>query len=128
MELHPHVHAIVPGGGLSFDKKSWKPCKDGYFLPVKVLSKRFRRIFLDGIKKLYIENRLYLDCGDLEKLKEKKIFQNLIDDLYETDWVVYAKLPFRNVQTVISYLSRYTHRIAISNYRLIKLENDKVYL
>lgn len=127
LELHPHVHAIVPGGGLSFDKKSWNPCKDGYFLPVKVLSKRFRRIFLDGIKKLYIENRLYLDGSELVKLKEKKAFQNLIDDLYETDWVVYAKLPFRNVQTVISYLSRYTHRIAISNYRLIKVENDRVY-
>ena len=124
---HPHVHAIVPGGGLSFDKKSWIPCKDGYFLPVKVLSKRFRRIFLDGIRKLYIEKHLYLDCGDLKKLKEKKIFQSLIDDLYETDWVVYAKLPFRNVQTVISYLLRYTHRIAISNYRLVKLENDRVY-
>lgn len=127
LELHPHVHAIVPGGGLSFDKKSWKPCRLGYYLPVKVLSKRFRRIFLDGIKKLYFENHLYLDCGDLEKLKVKTTFQNLIDDLYETDWVVYAKLPFRNVQTVISYLSRYTHRIAISNYRLIKVENDRVY-
>lgn len=127
LDLHPHVHAIVPGGGLSSDKKNWRSSKKGYFLPVKVLSKRFRRIFLDGMKKLYQENSLYLNGGDLEKLKVKSNFQNLMNDLYEKDWVVYAKLPFKNVHTVISYLSRYTHRIAISNYRLVKLENDRVY-
>ena len=127
LEMHPHVHAIVPGGGLSSDKKTWAACKKGYYLPVKVLSKRFRRIFLDGIKKLYLENKLFLNGGKLEKLKEVKTFRNLINDLYETDWVVYAKVPFRNVHSVINYLSRYTHRIAISNYRLIKLENDRVY-
>lgn len=127
LDLHPHVHAIVPGGGLSFDKKNWTSCKKGYFLPIKVLSKRFRRLFLDGIKKLYQEDNLYLNGIDLDKLKVKDAFQSFINDLYEKDWVVYAKLPFKSVHTVINYLSRYTHRIAISNYRLIKLENDRVF-
>lgn len=126
LDLHPHVHAIVPGGGLSLDKTSWKACRKGYFLPVRVLSKRFRRLFLDGVKKLYRENKLRLE-GSLELLQKKYLFRPFVDSLYETDWVVYSKLPFRNVHTVISYLSRYTHRIAISNYRLIKLENDKVF-
>lgn len=126
LELHPHVHAIVPGGGLSFDKENWISCKKGYFLPVKVLSKRFRRLFLDELKHLYREKQLYLD-GALEEYKDLKVFKRLIDDLYGTEWVVYAKRPFRNVDTVIRYLSRYTHRIAISNYRILRLENDHVF-
>ena len=111
---------------LSIDKEHWISCKRGYFLPVKVLSKRFRRLFLDGLKHLYREKQLYLD-GSLEKYKDLKVFQRLIDSLYETEWVVYAKRPFRNVDTVIRYLSRYTHRIAISNYRILRLENDHVF-
>ena len=118
LELHPHAHAIAAGGALGFNKKKWISCKRGYFLPVKVLSKRFRRIFLDGLKHLYGSNQLYLE-GTLKSYKDGEIFQQLIDDLYEADWVVYAKKPFRNVNTVIQYLSRYTHRIAISNYRIL---------
>jgi hypothetical protein len=124
--LHPHVHCIVPGGGLSIDRTKWIPCKKGYFLPVKVLSKRFRRLFLDKLKQLHKNDKLYLD-DSLEELKESRSFQALIDGLYKKDWVVYSKRPFHNVGTVIEYLARYTHRIAISNYRIVKLENDFVY-
>ena len=126
MELHPHVHSIVPGGALSNDRKKWISCKKGYFLPVKVLSKRFRRIFLDSLKELYGKNQLYLK-GTIERYKDERIFQQLINDLYEKDWVVYAKKPFRDVHTVIRYLSRYTHRIAISNYRILKIEDDRIF-
>jgi predicted metal-binding protein len=126
LDLHPHVHAIVPGGALSIDRESWVSCKTGYFLPVKVLSKRFRRIFLDGLKDFYRDSQLYLE-GSLAAYKDKKAFQQLIDNLYEKDWVVYAKRPFKNVSTVIGYLSRYTHRIAISNYRILRVEDERVY-
>ena len=126
LELHPHAHAIAAGGALGFNKKKWISCKRGYFLPVKVLSKRFRRIFLDGLKHLYGSNQLYLE-GTLKSYKDGEIFQQLIDDLYEADWVVYAKKPFRNVRTVIQYLSRYTHRIAISNYRILKIEEGRIF-
>ena len=126
LELHPHAHAIAAGGALSFNRKKWVSCKRGYFLPVKVLSKRFRRIFLDGLKHLYGSNQLYLK-GALGAYKEGKVFQQFIDDLYETDWVVYAKKPFGNVNTVIQYLSRYTHRIAISNYRILRIEDGRIF-
>jgi len=126
LELHPHVHCIVPGGGLSKDKTKWIGCKKGFFLPVKVMSKRFRRLLLDELKELYKNNKLYLE-GSFAEWKDPRSFQALIDELYKTDWVVYAKRPFENVMTVIKYLARYTHRIAISNYRIVKLENDYVY-
>lgn len=108
------------------DKTKWNACKKGYFLPVKVLAKRFRRLFLDELKQLYKNKRLFLE-GSLAQLKELKAWQALIDELFNKDWVAYAKKPFRNVGTVIRYLSRYTHRIAISNYRLVKLETGNVY-
>jgi len=126
LELHPHVHCIVPGGGLSTDKEKWIPCKKGFFLPVKVMSKRFRRRLLDGLKLLYKKDKLYLE-GSLAEYKSPGAFQALIDELYKIDWVVYAKKPFRDVSTVIKYLSRYTHRIAISNYRIVKIDNDYIY-
>jgi hypothetical protein len=126
LELHPHVHCIVPGGGLSMDKTKWIACKKGFFLPVKVMSKRFRRLFLDGLKQLYKNSSLYLE-GSLGKWKDSQSFQALIDELYKTGWVVYSKKPFSTVMTVIKYLARYTHRIAISNYRIVKLENDYVH-
>ena len=101
-------------------------CKKGYFIPVKVLSKRFRRLFLDGLKILHNENKLFPEGGN-QALKKQKAFQKIIDTFYETDWITYAKKPFRNVNTVIEYLSRYTHRIAISNQRILMVKNDKVY-
>ena len=126
LELHPHVHAIVSGGGISSDKKQWISCKKGYFLPVEVLSKRFRRLLLDGLKELYRNGKLYLE-GNLTVYKDGEGFQKLIDDLYEHDWVVYAKKPFENVDTVITYLSQYTHRVAISNYRILEIRDERVY-
>ena len=126
LQLHPHVHTIVPGGGLSEDKTRWISCKQNYFMPVEVLSKRFRRKFIDGLKAMYGDKELYLG-GTLQTLQDPGVFQRLIDTLYATDWVVYAKLAFQTPATVIEYLARYTHRIAISNYRIVKLENDRVF-
>ena len=126
LQLHPHVHTIVPGGGLSEDRTRWISCKQNYFIRVDVLSKRFRRKFIDGLKAMYGEHELYLD-GTLQTLQDAGVFQRLIDSLYATDWVVYAKPAFQSAGTVIEYLARYTHRIAISNYRILKLENDRVF-
>jgi hypothetical protein len=124
--LHPHVHAIVPGGGLSLDRSRWIRCKNGYLLPARVLSKRFRRKLLDRIKQMYREDTLELG-GSLEPLQDPDAFQHLIDTLYSVDWVVYLKRSFPAVHNVVEYLARYTHRIAISNYRLVGLKNDRVY-
>lgn len=126
LQLHPHVHTIVPGGGLSEDRTRWISCKQNYFIRVDVLSKRFRRKFIDGLKAMYGEHELYLG-GTLQTLQDAGVFQRLIDSLYATDWVVYAKPAFQSAGTVIEYLARYTHRIAISNYRILKLENDRVF-
>ena len=126
LQLHPHVHTIVPGGGLSDDRSRWISCKKNYFIHVQVLSKRFRRKFIDGLKAMYGKYELYLG-GSLQALQDPEAFQRLIDGLYATDWVVYAKPAFRTVDTVIEYLARYTHRIAISNHRILKLENDRVF-
>ena len=114
LHFHSHVHCIGPGGALSADKTKWLFCRKGYLLPLKVLSKRFRRLlYVDKLKRLYKEEKFFLE-GSLAKLKEPKAWQALIDELYDTDWVAYAKQPFRNVGIVIHYLSRYTHRIVIS--------------
>ena len=126
LQLHPHVHTIVPGGGLSEDKTRWISCKQDYFMPVAVLSKRFRRKFIDGLKVMYEKRELYLG-GALQILQDPEVFQRHVDTLYTTDWVVYAKPAFQTPATVIEYLARYTHRIAISNYRILKLENDRVF-
>ena len=126
LQLHPHVHTIVPGGGLNIDRSQWISCKSGYFVPVIVLSKRFRRKFLDQVKKLYREGVFDLG-GSLQPLQEPATFQQFIDTLYTTDWVVYAKRSFPAVHNVVEYLARYTHRIAISNYRMVKLESDRVF-
>ncbi len=126
LQLHPHVHTIVPGGGLSEDNTRRISCKRNYFMPVAVLSKRFRRKFIDGLKKMYADKDLYFG-GTLQSLQDPEVFQRLVDTLYATDWVVYAKPAFKAPATVIEYLARYTHRIAISNYRIVKLENDRVF-
>jgi predicted Zn-ribbon and HTH transcriptional regulator len=126
LQLHPHVHTIVPGGGLSEDNTRWISCKQNYFMPVAVLSKRFRRKFIDDLKEMYGKTELYLG-GALQTLQDPEVFQLLVDRLYATDWVVYAKPAFQTPATVIEYLARYTHRIAISNYRILKLENDRVF-
>ena len=95
-------------------------------MPVEVMSKRFRKKFIDGLKSMYGEKKLYLD-GALQRLQDPGVFQPLIDTLYAADWVVYAKPMFQTAATVIEYLARYTHRIAISNYRILKLQTDRVF-
>jgi len=123
---HPHIHCIVTGGGLSPQGNRWIPCKKNFFLPVKVLSARFRNKFLTNLKKTYSANELKFP-GTIEHLNEKPHFQQLIDKLFAKEWVVYCKPSFRESKNVVEYLSRYTHRVAIGNHRIIKVENDKVF-
>ncbi|MDO7723257.1 MAG: IS91 family transposase [Loktanella sp.] len=125
MAHNPHVHVIVPGGGLSRDGKRWKNCRPGFFLPVKVLSRLFRRLFLEGLTKLHKAGELKF-FGDLVGLAEPDTFAAHLAPLRKTDWVVYAKPPFGGPEIVLTYLSRYTHRVAISNHRLISADADTV--
>jgi hypothetical protein len=122
---HPHIHNVVTGGGLSKDGRNWKSCKKGFFLPVKVMSRLFRGKFLAHLKKLHDQNELVYP-GTISHLAQSAAFNTLIADLYKKKWVVYCKPPFDGTRGVLDYLGRYTHRIAISNQRIVKLEDDKV--
>ena len=122
---HPHVHVIVPGGGLSPDGSRWIACKPGFFLPVRVLSRLFRRLFLEGLAALNSAGRLAL-FGDLAPLADQRAFDAALAPLRRSAWVVYAKRPFAGPQAVLAYLARYTHRVAISNSRLITLDETGV--
>jgi hypothetical protein len=122
---HPHVHVIVPGGGLSPDSLRWIPCKPGFFLPVRVLSRLFRRLFLEGFAALKEAGRLDF-LGDLAPLAEKSAFDAALASLRRSEWVVFAKRPFAGPQAVLAYLARYTHRVAISNSRLLALDEKGV--
>ena len=122
---HPHVHVIVPGGGLSPDGARWIACKSGFFLPVRVLSRLFRRLFLEGLAALYKTGRLAF-FGDLAPLADERAFDAVLTRARRTEWVVYAKRPFAGPQAVLAYLARYTHRVAISNSRLIALDEAGV--
>ena len=122
---HPHVHVIVPGGGLSPDGSRWIACKPGFFLPVRVLSRLFRRLFLEGLAALHAAGRLAF-LGDLAPLADERAFDAALAPLRRSEWVVYAKRPFAGPKAVIAYLSRYTHRVAISNSRLIQLDDKGV--
>ena len=121
---HPHIHYIVPGGGLNQNK--WVEAKRKYLLPVKILSQVFKAKFLSGLEKLYDDVALKL-TGQLEVLAEVGKFKELLIACARKPWVVYAKQPFNGPKQVISYLGQYTHRIAISNHRLIKTEDDRVH-
>ncbi|MEM8973667.1 MAG: IS91 family transposase [Pseudomonadota bacterium] len=123
MTHHPHVHVIVPGGGLSPDGTRWIACRPGFFLPVKVLSRLFRRLFLEGLTRLYKAGKLAFFL-DLAHLNNPVTFAAHLAPLRKTDWVVYAKPPFGRPEAVLAYLSRYTHRVAISNHRLISADAD----
>jgi hypothetical protein len=123
---HPHIHNIVTGGGLSHDGRKWKSCKNDFFVHVNVMSKLFRGKFLAYLKKLRVENKLVYP-GAVSQLASPGAFNALITDLYKKKWVVYCKPPFKETKDVLEYLGRYTHRIAISNHRLVKLENDEVH-
>jgi len=125
MTHHPHVHVIVPGGGLSADGTRWIGCRPGFFLPVKVLSRLFRRLFLEGLASLHQAGKLRF-LGDLSELADRDTFQALLAPLRKSDWVVYAKPPFGGPEAVLAYLSRYTHRVAISNHRLVSADADTV--
>jgi hypothetical protein len=115
---HPHVHGIVPGGGLAPDGKSWVACRQGFFLPVRVLSRLFRRRFLEGLAQLHGAGRLQF-FGEHGALQDAKAFAAWLAPMRRCEWVVYAKRPFAGPQAVLAYLSRYTHRVAISNSRLV---------
>lgn len=123
--FHPHLHCVVTGGGLSPDGQRWISTRPGYFLPVQVLSRLFRGKFLARLKQLYGARKLTLS-GSVSHLAEPPAFQRLLDGLYRTKWVVYAKPPFGGAAQVYRYLGRYTHRVAISNSRLISLRDGQV--
>lgn len=125
LDHHPHVHCLVPGGGLSQDEKAWIPCRKGFFLSVRVLSKVFRGKFLALLKSAYDAGELQLH-GSLKSLRKQSEFQNTLSELYEKDWVVYAKPPFGSSRQVLKYLARYTNRVAISNDRLVRLREGEV--
>jgi len=122
---HPHLHCIVTGGGLSADGKKWIPCKNSFFIPVKVLSELFRGKFLGYLKEAK-ENKKLIFPGQISHLKEDRSFKAMLNTLYDQHWVVYCKPPFSNAETVLEYLGRYTHRVAVSNDRLIKIEGKQV--
>lgn len=117
--LHPHIHCVVPGGGLSPDSSKWIACKPGFFLPVRVLSKVFRGKFIDGLKKARRQ-------GNLIGVESAQMFARLLNTAVRHDWVVYAKPPFGGPEQVLKYLARYTHRIAISNRRLVSVDDQNV--
>jgi hypothetical protein len=122
---HPHVHGIVPGGGLAPDGKRWIACRPGFFLPVRVLSRLFRRRFLEELLQVHQAGKLRF-FGEHAALAEPKAFKAWLGPLRQSEWVVYAKRPFAGPQAVLAYLSRYTHRVAISNSRLIAVNEHGV--
>lgn len=125
MTHHPHVHGIVPGGGLSPDGERWVACRRGFFLPVRVLSRLFRRRFIEELEKLHRAGQLHF-FGDDAHLAEATAFARWLAPLRKSEWVVYAKRPFAGPQAVLAYLSRYTHRVAISNRRLVRMDEHGV--
>ena len=125
MTHHPHVHCIVPGGGLSADGQSWVSCRPRFFLPVRVLSRLFRRLFLDKLADAHLEGRLGF-FGDLVGLTARSTFTGRLAPLRRREWVVFAKRPFAGPEAVLAYLARYTHRVAISSSRLVSLDERGV--
>ena len=125
MTHHPHVHGIVPGGGLAADGERWVGCRPGFFLPVRVLSRLFRRLFLERLERAYRAGDLRF-FGGLRSLVDPQAFADWIKPLRKIEWVVYAKRPFAGPEAVLAYLSRYTHRVAISNSRLLRFDEQGV--
>jgi hypothetical protein len=125
MTHHPHVHMIVPGGGLSADETKWIDCRKSFFLSVRVLSSLYRRLILEGLARLHKAGKLRF-FGDHAELVDTNTFDVFLKPLRKIDWVVYAKEPFAGPKAVLAYLSRYTHRVAISNSRLIRADTDHV--
>jgi hypothetical protein len=121
---HPHAHCVVPGGGLAADGR-WLGCRPNFFLPVRVLSRLYRRLFLQRLQAAF-DNRELVFFGDLAGLIEPAVFARHLDPLRHVEWNVYAKRPFGGPQQVLEYLGRYTHRVAIANSRLLDCENGRV--
>jgi hypothetical protein len=122
MTYHPHLHMIVPGGGISLDGTRWVACRPGFLLPVRVLSRLFRRLFLTGLANAHAAGRLAF-FGDLDSLRRRRVFAAHLAPLRRKNWFVYAKPPFAGPEAVLAYLARYTHRVAISNSRLLGLDH-----
>jgi len=125
LQHHPHVHCLVPGGGLSLDGTCWISCRPGFFLPVRVLSRLFRRLFLEKLAAAFEAGKLGF-FGTLAGLADPAMFARLMATLRRREWVVYAKRPFASPEAVLAYLGRYTHRVAIANSRLVALAGDQV--
>jgi hypothetical protein len=123
--FHPHLHCVVTGGGLSPDRQRWVAGREDYFLPVRVLGQLFRGKFLAGLKAAYQAGKLTLS-GSVARLQDPRQFRRLLGTLYRQRWVVYAKPPFGGARQVYRYLGRYTHRVAISNRRLLTLDEGRV--
>jgi len=122
---HPHVHVIVPGGGIAPDGQRWIACRPGFFLPVRVLSRLFRRLFLERLVAAYDADHLQF-FGEHARLSERDAFTAYLTPLRKAEWVVYAKRPFGGPAAVLAYLSRYTHRVAIANSRLVAIDDAGV--
>jgi hypothetical protein len=125
LQHHPHVHCLVPGGGLGVNGRHWVSCRPGFFLPVRVLSRLFRRLFLEKLRAAFEAEELTF-FGALARLADAPAFARCLADLRRIEWVVYAKRPFAGPAAVLSYLAHYTHRVAIANSRLIALTGGQV--
>ncbi len=125
LQFHPHLHCVVPGGGLSADGQRWISCRPDFFLPVRVLSRLFRRLFLEALQHVFDSGKLAFFNAQ-EPLRDRRAFVQFVDRMKDVEWVVYAKPPFAGPQQVLDYVGRYTHRVAISNNRLLDIENGQV--
>ena len=125
LAYHPHLHCVIPGGGLSPDGTRWVSCRPGFFLPVRVLSRLFRRLFLEALQKAFDAGHLHVG-GALTTLTDRRAFAEHLTPARQTEWVVYATSPFAGPRQVLDYVGRYTHRIAISNQRVLDMEEGHV--
>jgi hypothetical protein len=125
LQHHPHVHCVVPGGGLALDGSRWVAASPRFFLPIRILSRVFRGKFIAGLRQLLAQNKLEFH-GSLHPLSDPEPFLQFLRQLYTNEWVVYAKPPFGGAEHVLHYLARYTHRVAISNHRLVASNDGRV--
>jgi hypothetical protein len=125
LQLHPHVHCVIPAGGLSLDRTRWIRSRPRFFLPIQVLRRVFRGKFVAGLKSAFQRKQLHFS-GNLAFLAQPEIFASWLRPLFRKDWIVYCKPPFGGPEYVLHYLGRYTHRVAISNHRLVSFENGQV--
>jgi Putative transposase len=123
--FHPHLHCVVPGGGISPDDTRWIPCRPRFFFPVRVLSRLFRRLFLKYLEEAFDSGKLRF-FSSLSALQDPQAFSRHLDAVRNVNWVVYAKPPFAGPQQVVDYVGRYTHRVAISNHRIVDIEGGQV--